>query len=93
LLENPLLANHSISSNIDKHKKLWQFIFTLFDVYAEKLDTPRHVLVKMQLHWEYLQKYFESQKKYVKKIKKATNIVVYRATVRELYNESEREID
>ncbi len=87
LLQNPFLANE-INGNFlsSESKKILfeKFYNELFEGYRNKLQ-PSHILMRMQIHWEYFSFLFINQRKIYKSIKKANNINVYTKRVDNIF--------
>jgi tRNA-dihydrouridine synthase B len=61
----------------------------LFSSYEEALSGQKHLLMKMYSFWEFFIKSFPLSPKYLKKIKKAQSLSVYRDVVKQIiYNEA-----
>ena len=61
----------------------------LFSSYEEALSGRKHLLMKMYSFWEFFIQSFPLSPKYLKKIKKAQSISVYKEVVKQIiYNEA-----
>jgi len=56
----------------------------LFSSYEEALSGRKHLLIKMHSFWEFFIQSFPHSPKYLKKIKKAQSLSVYRETVKQI---------
>jgi tRNA-dihydrouridine synthase len=58
----------------------------LFSSYEEALSGRKHILMKMYTFWEFFIQLFPNSPKYLKKIKKAQSLSVYREVVKQIIN-------
>jgi len=73
----------------NRYEVLSSFHDTLFSSYEEALSGQKHLLMKMAPFWEFFIQSFPHSPKYLKKIKKAQSISVYRDLVKNMiYNEA-----
>jgi tRNA-dihydrouridine synthase B len=72
-----------------RYEVLSSFHDSLFSSYEEALSGQKHLLMKMYSFWEYFIQSFPHSPKYLKKIKKAASLSVYRDVVKNMiYNEA-----
>jgi tRNA-dihydrouridine synthase len=67
-----------------RYEVLNSFHDALFSSYEEALSGPKHLLMKMYPFWEYFIQSFPASPKYLKKIKKAQSLNVYRDVVKQI---------
>jgi tRNA-dihydrouridine synthase len=58
----------------------------LFSSYEEALSGRKHLLMKMYTFWEFFIQSFPNSPKWLKKIKKAQSLSVYREVVKQMIN-------
>lgn len=87
ILSSPLLANDFLQKEIlspaDKNNRLKSFYDELFTAYSDYLQGETQLLVKMKTLWEYFLP--ESDRKQLKKIKKANRISEYNEAVNSIF--------
>jgi tRNA-dihydrouridine synthase len=68
----------------NRYEVLNTFHDALFSSYEEALSGRKHILIKMSSFWEFFIQSFPGSPKYLKKIKKAQSLTVYREVVKQL---------
>ena len=98
ILQNPGLLQHlkaasadseggSLPSSEDRLVVLKEFHSSLLTGYQEIMSGDTNTLYKMKDLWTFLSRSFESPDKYVKKIRKATDVSDYKLAVNSLFRE------
>jgi len=68
----------------NRYEVLTSFHDALFSSYEEALSGQKHLLMKMHSFWEFFIQSFPHSPKYLKKIKKAQSLSVYREVVKQI---------
>ena len=87
LLQNPGLIEEIRDGQKLTKEKLKQFHDDVLEGYLAVMSGDRNTLFKMKELWAYLGKQFVEPEKYLKKIKKVTNIAEYRVIVDTIFDE------
>jgi tRNA-dihydrouridine synthase B len=88
LLMNPALALQLKDQDLDKNairEKLHVFHDKLLEAYSARLEGSGHILMKMNMLWEYLSQSFENPHKVMKLVKKSGTLVKYHAAIAEIF--------
>ena len=93
LIADPFLPSMIKADNSaypdNRYEILNSFHDALFSSYEEALSGQKHLLIKMYPFWEFFIQSFPHSPKYLKKIKKAQTLSVYREAVKQIiYNEA-----
>ena len=87
LLSSPLMAKEFQKNETFSEKECMALYFSfheeMFYAYYERLEGDSHLLMKMKTLWDYFLP--ETDRKCLKKIKKATTVSLYRQIVKEIF--------
>lgn len=85
LLMHPSLLREIKGGEAATVKELKAYHKALLTAYLPEMGSEKNTLFKMKEFWDYLSKDFEHSERYLREIRKATDMTAYKAAVRNLF--------